>query len=104
MLRTGKHSPSQVDVPILTGKDIYLKEPFEVLCQEHAREHCLLSRGGNLKHLECGNGQPQERCGRGKACVTAHTVPHINRSASHNNPDAKARSKYPPGKAGGFRR
>jgi L-alanine-DL-glutamate epimerase-like enolase superfamily enzyme len=31
-----KQISSALDVPICTGEDIYLKEPFEVLCREHA--------------------------------------------------------------------
>jgi L-alanine-DL-glutamate epimerase-like enolase superfamily enzyme len=47
-----------VDVPILTGEDIYLKEPFEVLCREHAVDIIqpdLETSGGILETKKIGD-------------------------------------------------
>ena len=47
-----------VDVPILTGEDIYLKEPFEVLCREHAVDMIhpdLATSGGILETKKIGD-------------------------------------------------
>ncbi len=47
-----------VDVPILTGEDIYLKEPFRVLCQEHAVDIIhpdLATSGGILETKKIGD-------------------------------------------------
>jgi len=47
-----------VDIPILTGEDIYLKEPFQVLCSEHAVDiiHVdLLTVGGILETKKTGD-------------------------------------------------
>jgi len=45
-----KRITTAVDVPICTGEDIYLKEPFEVLCREHAVDiiHPDLSTSGGI--------------------------------------------------------
>ena len=47
-----------VDLPILTGEDIYLKEPFEVLCRNHAVDMIhpdLLTCGGILETKKIGD-------------------------------------------------
>jgi L-alanine-DL-glutamate epimerase-like enolase superfamily enzyme len=47
-----------VDVPILTGEDIFLKEPFEVLCREHAVDMIhpdLATSGGILETKKIGD-------------------------------------------------
>ncbi len=47
-----------VDIPILTGEDIYLKEPFEVLCREHAVDMIhpdLATSGGILETKKIGD-------------------------------------------------
>jgi L-alanine-DL-glutamate epimerase-like enolase superfamily enzyme len=47
-----------VDIPILTGEDIYLKEPFEVLCRAHAVDMIhpdLASSGGILETKKIGD-------------------------------------------------
>lgn len=48
-----------VDVPILTGEDIYLKEPFMTLCREHAVDIIhpdLATSGGILETKKIGDG------------------------------------------------
>jgi len=47
-----------LDVPTLTGEDIYLKEPFEVLCREHAVDIIqpdLATSGGILETHKIGD-------------------------------------------------
>ncbi len=47
-----------VDIPICTGEDIFLKEPFQVLCREHAVDiiHVdLLTVGGILETKKTGD-------------------------------------------------
>jgi L-alanine-DL-glutamate epimerase-like enolase superfamily enzyme len=47
-----------VDIPTLTGEDIYLKEPFEVLCKEHAVDIVhpdLATSGGILETKKIGD-------------------------------------------------
>ena len=47
-----------IDVPTLTGEDIYLKEPFEVLCREHAVDMIqpdLATSGGILETKKIGD-------------------------------------------------
>jgi L-alanine-DL-glutamate epimerase-like enolase superfamily enzyme len=47
-----------VDIPILTGEDIFLKEPFEVLCKAHAVDIIhpdLLTSGGILETKKIGD-------------------------------------------------
>jgi L-alanine-DL-glutamate epimerase-like enolase superfamily enzyme len=47
-----------VDIPILTGEDIFLKEPFEVLCRNHAVDIIhpdLLTSGGILETKKIGD-------------------------------------------------
>jgi L-alanine-DL-glutamate epimerase-like enolase superfamily enzyme len=47
-----------VDLPILTGEDIYLKEPFEVLCRNHAVDIIHpdpLTSGGILETKKIGD-------------------------------------------------
>jgi L-alanine-DL-glutamate epimerase-like enolase superfamily enzyme len=47
-----------VDIPILTGEDIYLKEPFEVLCRNHAVDMIhpdLETSGGILETKKIGD-------------------------------------------------
>ncbi len=47
-----------VDIPILTGEDIFLKEPFEVLCKNHAVDIIqpdLLTSGGILETKKIGD-------------------------------------------------
>jgi L-alanine-DL-glutamate epimerase-like enolase superfamily enzyme len=47
-----------IDVPTLTGEDIYLKEPFEVLCREHAVDMIqpdLATSGGILETHKIGD-------------------------------------------------
>ncbi|MCX6633284.1 MAG: mandelate racemase/muconate lactonizing enzyme family protein [Candidatus Solibacter sp.] len=53
-----KQIAAAVDIPILTGEDIYLKEPFEVLCRNHAVDIIqpdLLSTGGILETQKIGD-------------------------------------------------
>jgi L-alanine-DL-glutamate epimerase-like enolase superfamily enzyme len=53
-----KQIADAVDIPILTGEDIFLKEPFEVLCREHAVDiiHVdLLTSGGILETKKIGD-------------------------------------------------
>jgi L-alanine-DL-glutamate epimerase-like enolase superfamily enzyme len=47
-----------VDIPILTGEDIFLKEPFQVLCREHAVDIIqpdVLTSGGILETKKIGD-------------------------------------------------
>jgi L-alanine-DL-glutamate epimerase-like enolase superfamily enzyme len=47
-----------IDIPVLTGEDIFLKEPFEVLCREHAVDIIqpdLLTTGGILETKKIGD-------------------------------------------------
>jgi L-alanine-DL-glutamate epimerase-like enolase superfamily enzyme len=47
-----------VDIPVLTGEDIYLKEPFEVLCKNHAVDIIhpdLATSGGILETKKIGD-------------------------------------------------
>ncbi len=47
-----------VDIPTITGEDIYLKEPFEVLCKEHAVDLIhpdLATSGGLLETKKIGD-------------------------------------------------
>jgi L-alanine-DL-glutamate epimerase-like enolase superfamily enzyme len=47
-----------IDIPLLTGEDIFLKEPFEVLCSNHAVDIIqpdLLSTGGILETKKIGD-------------------------------------------------
>jgi L-alanine-DL-glutamate epimerase-like enolase superfamily enzyme len=53
-----KKITDSVDVPILTGEDIYLKEPFEKLCREHAVDMIhpdLATSGGILETKKIGD-------------------------------------------------
>jgi len=53
-----KKITDSIDVPTLTGEDIYLKEPFEVLCREHAVDMIqpdLLTAGGILETKKIGD-------------------------------------------------
>jgi len=53
-----KKITDSIDVPTLTGEDIFLKEPFEVLCREHAVDMIhpdLLSSGGILETKKIGD-------------------------------------------------
>lgn len=47
-----------IDIPVLTGEDIFLKEPFQVLCREHAVDIIhpdLLTTGGILETKKIGD-------------------------------------------------
>jgi L-alanine-DL-glutamate epimerase-like enolase superfamily enzyme len=53
-----KKITDSIDVPTLTGEDIFLKEPFEVLCREHAVDMIqpdLLTSGGILETKKIGD-------------------------------------------------
>jgi len=53
-----KQISDAVDIPILTGEDIYLKEPFEVLCRAHAVDMIhpdLATSGGLLETKKIGD-------------------------------------------------
>jgi L-alanine-DL-glutamate epimerase-like enolase superfamily enzyme len=53
-----KKITDSVDIPILTGEDIFLKEPFEKLCQQHAVDIIhpdLASSGGILETKKIGD-------------------------------------------------
>jgi L-alanine-DL-glutamate epimerase-like enolase superfamily enzyme len=53
-----KEISSEVDTPILTGEDIFLKEPFEVLCKAHAVDIIhpdVLTTGGILETKKIGD-------------------------------------------------
>jgi L-alanine-DL-glutamate epimerase-like enolase superfamily enzyme len=53
-----KRISDESPVPILTGEDIYLKEPFEVLCQKHAVSKIhpdLATSGGILETHKIGD-------------------------------------------------
>jgi L-alanine-DL-glutamate epimerase-like enolase superfamily enzyme len=53
-----KKIADEVDIPILTGEDIYLKEPFEVLCRNHAVDIIqpdLETSGGILETKKIGD-------------------------------------------------
>jgi L-alanine-DL-glutamate epimerase-like enolase superfamily enzyme len=53
-----KQITNAVDIPILTGEDIYLKEPFEVLCRSHAVDIVhpdLATSGGLLETKKIGD-------------------------------------------------
>jgi L-alanine-DL-glutamate epimerase-like enolase superfamily enzyme len=53
-----KEISSAVDTPILTGEDIFLKEPFEVLCKAHAVDIIhpdVLTSGGILETKKIGD-------------------------------------------------
>jgi len=54
-----KEISDAVDIPILTGEDIYLKEPFMKLCQAHAVDMIqpdLATSGGILETKKIGDG------------------------------------------------
>lgn len=47
-----------IDIPVCTGEDIFLKEPFQVLCREHAVDIIhpdLLTTGGILETKKIGD-------------------------------------------------
>src|SRR5579885_905403 len=53
-----KEIKQSIDIPLLTGEDIYLKEPFEVLCKEHAVDIIhpdLATSGGILETKKIGD-------------------------------------------------
>jgi L-alanine-DL-glutamate epimerase-like enolase superfamily enzyme len=53
-----KKISDSIEVPTLTGEDIFLKEPFEVLCREHAVDMVqpdLLTSGGILETKKIGD-------------------------------------------------
>jgi L-alanine-DL-glutamate epimerase-like enolase superfamily enzyme len=53
-----KKITDSIDVPTLTGEDIYLKEPFQVLCREHAVDMIqpdLATAGGILETHKIGD-------------------------------------------------
>jgi L-alanine-DL-glutamate epimerase-like enolase superfamily enzyme len=53
-----KQITEAVDIPILTGEDIYLKEPFEELCRKHAVDMIqpdLATSGGILETKKIGD-------------------------------------------------
>jgi L-alanine-DL-glutamate epimerase-like enolase superfamily enzyme len=53
-----KKIADEVDIPILTGEDMFLKEPFQVLCAAHAVDMIqpdLLSTGGILETKKIGD-------------------------------------------------
>ena len=53
-----KKITDSIDVPTLTGEDIYLKEPFKVLCENHAVDIIhpdLASSGGLLETKKIGD-------------------------------------------------
>jgi len=53
-----KEITDSIDVPTLTGEDIYLKEPFRVLCENHAVDIIhpdLASAGGLLETKKIGD-------------------------------------------------
>lgn len=53
-----KQITDSIDVPTLTGEDIYLKEPFEVLCRNHAVDKIqpdLATAGGILETKKIGD-------------------------------------------------
>jgi L-alanine-DL-glutamate epimerase-like enolase superfamily enzyme len=53
-----KQISAAVDIPILTGEDIFLKEPFEVLCRNHAVDIIHpdpLTSGGILETKKIGD-------------------------------------------------
>jgi L-alanine-DL-glutamate epimerase-like enolase superfamily enzyme len=53
-----KKITDEVDIPILTGEDIFLKEPFETLCKAHAVDMIqpdLESAGGILEVKKIGD-------------------------------------------------
>ncbi len=53
-----KRITAEVEVPICTGEDIYLKQPFEVLCREHAVDIIqpdLSTSGGILETKRIGD-------------------------------------------------
>jgi L-alanine-DL-glutamate epimerase-like enolase superfamily enzyme len=53
-----KKITDSVDIPTLTGEDIYLKEPFETLCKEHAVDLIhpdLATSGGILETKKIGD-------------------------------------------------
>ena len=53
-----KEITDEIDVPTLTGEDIYLKEPFKVLCENHAVDMIhpdLATSGGLLETHKIGD-------------------------------------------------
>jgi L-alanine-DL-glutamate epimerase-like enolase superfamily enzyme len=53
-----KQIAAQIDIPLLTGEDMYLKEPFEVLCKAHAIDMIhpdLATSGGLLETKKIGD-------------------------------------------------
>lgn len=53
-----KEIKRSIDIPLLTGEDIYLKEPFETLCKEHAVDIIhpdLATSGGILETKKIGD-------------------------------------------------
>ncbi len=53
-----KKITDEIDVPTLTGEDIYLKEPFKVLCENHAVDMIqpdLATSGGILETKKIGD-------------------------------------------------
>ena len=49
-----KQITAALDVPTITGEDIFLKEPFEVLCREHAVDiiHPDLANSGGIRNTQ----------------------------------------------------
>jgi L-alanine-DL-glutamate epimerase-like enolase superfamily enzyme len=85
-----KEIKQSIDIPLLTGEDIYLKEPFETLCKEHAVDLIhpdLATSGGILETKKIGD--IAEEYGVGMAMHFAGTpvscMANVHCAAATNN-------------------
>jgi L-alanine-DL-glutamate epimerase-like enolase superfamily enzyme len=85
-----KEIKQSIDIPLLTGEDIYLKEPFETLCREHAVDLIhpdLATSGGILETKKIGD--MAEEYGVGMAMHFAGTpvscMANVHCAAATNN-------------------
>lgn len=85
-----KRISDESPLPILTGEDIYLKEPFKVLCEKHAVSKIqpdLATSGGNSRNSQ--NRRPGRRVRRpdGHALCRNSGQLHGQRSLCCRNPE-----------------
>ena len=85
-----KEIKQSIDIPLLTGEDIYLKEPFKTLCKEHAVDLIhpdLATSGGILETKKIGD--MAEEYGVGMAMHFAGTpvscMANVHCAAATNN-------------------
>ncbi|HSW49634.1 MAG TPA: mandelate racemase/muconate lactonizing enzyme family protein, partial [Bryobacteraceae bacterium] len=76
-----KKITDSIDVPTLTGEDIYLKEPFEVLCREHAVDMIqpdLATAGGILETKKIGDMAEEYGVPMALHCATSPVAYYAN--------------------------